>query len=642
MGTQPHDTAWEAAGRDSSEAATSPAGHNAADSAAAPQAPATYPVTYRTGESHQVHHSYIWLGPLTATLAVLAAAVGYNVSTRIQLDRFLEEQGMAAPLTMVLVGLAGFVAIYIIVTLVYVLAWRNMRYVFDETEFSLYSGIITKRRVHVPYARVQSVNHRAGLVQRLFGVCSVSIDTAGGAANKAVRVPFVTLEHAERIRSDLFVRKAATMADCPDKVVYVDPAVLMQENGTLPAGMFDTQAHRTQAPASPDELARQRAAGQAQPNVLDDAASQVASWRGAFGGGVAGMEPVQFEQGLTNKELLLTATTSSGIEVAVVTLVLMGVATGIFATAFDPSWAMGLGAFATLAFTAGIVLFGLVAGCIAIVLSYGNFRVRRRGSRVEVERGLLQRVFTGIDLDRIQTVEVRQSFVRRCLGYCEVSLGRINTNAENSGQNKNQGLSQTGLVVHPFLRVEQAEPFVRELLPELAGMPEMAQLQPLPQVALRRGIVRNCIWRNAMLWIALAYAAVQIFLHALPLLVGSIPEIGSVLYAVDSLGLVYYIFAVAYTVVRAVSTVLWQRGSGHALNRGYVALFNDGLRTSFTVVPRAKVQSGYTRTNPFQRMSDVTTLVATTAAGAGHTSYRLWDVTESQGAQWLAWLEPRR
>ena len=601
-----------------------------------------YPVTYQTGESHQVHHSYIWLGPLTATLAALVAVVGYNAGSLIQLYQFLEEVGMSAPLTIALVAVAGFVVIYLIVTIIYVLAWRNMRYVFDETEFSLYSGIVTKRRVHVPYARVQSVNHRAGLMQRLFGVCSVSIDTAGGAANKAVRVPYVTLEHAERIRADLFVRKAATMADCPDQVVYVDPAVLMQENGTLPAGMFDTQAQRAQVPLSPDELARQRTQANGQPNVLDDASSEVAAWRGAFGGGIAGMEPVQFEQGLTNRELLFTATTSSGIEVAATTLVLTGVALGILLGAIEPSMMAGLGALAITGGLVGVVALGLVAGCVAMMLSYGSFRVRRRGSRVEVERGLLQRVFTGIDVDRIQTVEIRQSFVRRFLGYCEVSLGRIDTNTDNAGQGNNQGLNHAGLIVHPFLRIDQADSFVRQLLPEFADMPAAANLQPLPSVALRRGIVRNCVWQNAALWVAVVYAVVQVILHVVSGMVPASAEADHALQAVDRLGVVYYVFACVYTIARAVGAVLWQRGSGHALSHKYVAVFNDGLSTCFTVVPRTKVQSGYTRTNPFQRGAHVTTLVATTAAGARSTSYRLWDVEESQGACWLAWLEPRK
>ena len=90
-------------------------------------------------------------------------------------------------------------------------AYRNLSFVFDEGEFSLYSGIIVKKRVHVPYARVQSVNHHATVIQRIFGICTVAIDTAGGAANKAVRIPYVSLSVAERLRSELFLRKAVAL-----------------------------------------------------------------------------------------------------------------------------------------------------------------------------------------------------------------------------------------------------------------------------------------------------------------------------------------------------------------------------------------------------------------------------------------------
>ena len=601
-----------------------------------------YPVTYPTGQPNQVHHSYIWLGPLTATAAVLLATIGYNISSLIQLYRFLEDHGLTNVLLIALGAIVAFALVYAIVTIVYVLAWRNMRYVFDETEFSLYSGIITKRQVHVPYARVQSVNHRAGLVQRIFGVCSVSIDTAGGSSNKAVRVPYVTLADAERIRADLFVRKAAVEAGCASQLVVVDPEAQAAAIGAQQAGIFDTQAQRAAAPVSPQQLAAERAAQLAQPdaahaNLLDDAAQQVSTWRGAFGGAVAGMEPASFQAGLDNSQLLLTGLSAMGTEGAVISLGISGALLGILANAaFMEPWMVGMG----MLITAGMLVVGLLAGLISAVFSYGNFQVRRRGSRIEVERGLLQRVFTGIDIERVQSVVIKQSFVRRCLGYCEVSLGRINAGqGDANAQANKQALNQGGLVVHPFLRLDQAQDFLAQLLPECADMPDAASLHPLPDVALRRGLLRQGVWRNPMLWTSLGYAVLQAILHGT---LGASPNPAGAqgLAVTDQIGLALYVFAFLSTIVTLVDTVLWKKGSGHVLSPRYLAVRNDGLHTDVTVVPRTKIQSGCTRTNPFQRAAGVTTLVATTAAGTRHTSTTLWDVTSQEGAAWLDWLKP--
>ena len=72
---------------------------------------------------------------------------------------------------------------------------------------------------------------------------------------------------------------------------------------------------------------------------------------------------------------------------------------------------------------ASLVLWLLSA--IGACVSYGGFRACRRDNRIEVEHGLLQHRFQGVDVDRVQSVMVKQSFIRRLLGYCELSLGKI-------------------------------------------------------------------------------------------------------------------------------------------------------------------------------------------------------------------------
>ena len=172
-----------------------------------------YVATFETGRHYQVHKSYIWVGPIVAVFAMAFLTLVNGIQGWIELAKAIQAGDIHVnPLLVIGLIVLGLIVLIGLFIGLYALAWRNMSYVFDEREFSFYSGIITKRRVHVPYARVQSVNHRASLIQRLFGVCTVTIDSAGGSANKGVMVPYLQLEVAERMRAELFVRKAAVAA----------------------------------------------------------------------------------------------------------------------------------------------------------------------------------------------------------------------------------------------------------------------------------------------------------------------------------------------------------------------------------------------------------------------------------------------
>ena len=163
---------------------------------------------------HHVHHSYIWLESVRTIFIIAVCVVVANFSTIIGL---VAEEGMGAEagFIMAVAGIGTLAVILItfgIVAGLRVVGYKHLYFTVGPDEFTLCSGIFNKKQVHVPYQRVQSVDQRATLLQRLFGVCTVSIDTAGGAANKAVVVPYVTKAQAEWLRAELYNRKNALAA----------------------------------------------------------------------------------------------------------------------------------------------------------------------------------------------------------------------------------------------------------------------------------------------------------------------------------------------------------------------------------------------------------------------------------------------
>ncbi|MBQ9003520.1 MAG: PH domain-containing protein [Eggerthellaceae bacterium] len=610
--------------------------------------PQALPVSFETGRHYKVHRSYIWVAPIVAVLAVTLVSIMNGSQGLFHLFVAIRDGKLSVNVPLVIgLTILGFAVVIGLFIGLYALAWRNMSYVFDEREFSFYSGVITKKRAHIPYARVQSVNHRASLLQRLFGVCTVIIDSAGGASNKGVRVPYLRLETAERLRADLFARKAALAKGVA--VAYVAKADTESAEGAEHARMVRQQV-RAQAPVAPGLVTPDAQSGAAPGgialNALDETMGVVGDWRGLYGGAAAtAEEPVSYEVGLTNRELVLTGLSH---DAPLVTAAIVGATlliTFAFAILAQDDVARIIAALA-LPLVLFLTIISWVFGLVGIAFSYGNFRVRRRGSRVEVERGLLARTFSGIDIERVQSIEVRQSVVRRLFGYCELSLGRIDAAGQQGSGNDNSRMGVKGLVIHPFVKVDRVDEILDALLPELADRPRKTDLKPLPRPALRRAILRRCVWFNWALWTVVAITACWIAL------MGSVSSNaiafddaalrGSYLTFLQASLAVLAVLLIALTTVFGVGAVLWARHSGYTWNDRFLVLRNDGLSTAQSTIPRAKIQSGNTRDNPFQRRLSLTSLEATTAAGTSHTTLRLVDVSASDGDAFRIWLEPRR
>ncbi|MEE0829087.1 MAG: PH domain-containing protein, partial [Alistipes finegoldii] len=563
-------------------------------------------------------------------------------------------------------------------------------YELGPDEFSLYSGIISKKRMHVPYQRVQAVNQQAGLFQRLVGVCNVKIDTAGGAANDGVNLQYLRTSDAEALRSELFRRKKALMAGgtiAPDGTAMVGGVPYLSAWAVADAGLYPQGVPRapfgyvTDAAATsamPDGLACDAAsatplvassAGSAgsETNVLDVADEVLQDVRGVFGGAEVDTGRVRFETGLSNKELLLAGASGAGEGLGLLAVGIVA-AVGSVAQIFEgvieklaENWfasTVGTSDFSAFVNNAAagsfigaaafqVILWALLAAAALWVLSalgtvvrYGGFRLRRREDRVEVEFGLLSRSFHGVDVDRIQSVVVKQSFIRRLMGYCELSVLKIDSAAESdaSGSGAQQQLSK-GVVVHPFVKMSRVHEILQGVLPEFADMPAET-FRPAP-AARRRAVVRTAVIRSAGFWFAVLVALCQIAMEAAVAFVPMDAESAVLISVFRQLMFAYYVVFALVFVVNVVDALLWYRRSGLGYDRAFMSMTNGGLSTTVTYTPRKKIQFAYLRTNPFQRMARVASVNVRTAAGIGGTTETLWDLSEEDAAAWLEWVRPR-
>ncbi|MEG1493351.1 MAG: PH domain-containing protein [Gordonibacter sp.] len=591
---------------------------------------------------HHVHHSYIWLGSIQAAFAIFVVVLISSVSSIAGALAKGESVGAPGIPVLFIVGICiivGFVLIVGIVALFQWLSYKHLYYELGDAEFNLHSGIFNKKRVHVPYQRIQSVDQRSTLLQRIFGVCTVSIDTAGGSANKAVMVPYVQKTQAEQLRAELFARKQFAAA-VQGGVVPVGVAAVVAATGdvaTPPVGF-------------PLDGAVVSAAADRPHNVLDAPAEIWTDVRGVFGGMAVDTGKVTYEYGMSNKELALTGLSNNTAFVLVIVGILGAVAqfvgeiapvvagridplvgrvVGLSAQLFSGNL-IAVGAAVAVAAIAVIWVFSIIGTCI----SFGGFRACRRDNRIEVEHGLLQHRFQGVDIDRVQSVVVKQSFIRRLFGYCELSLGKIDAASEDQ-QDQQKSLNQQGVIIHPFVKMSRVPEILAGLVPEFADVP--VENTPVAPVALRRALIRRGIIQGDGFWLAVVLGIAQLCTNAFA---PATPDGATVLFYMNTGATIGYALCVVLLVLNLVGAVLWFRGSGFAYNQRFMQVSNGGFSRESVSFPRKKIQFGYTKTNPFQRNAKTATVNARTAAGVGGTTIRLIDVCEEDARAWLDWLKP--
>jgi putative membrane protein len=123
---------------------------------------------------------------------------------------------------------------------------------------------------------------------------------------------------------------------------------------------------------------------------------------------------------------------------------------------------------------AGVLLLAWLLTALGTVVAFGGFALRREGDELRIRRGLLQRRQVTLRVGRVRAVRVVESLPRQPLGLAALRVEVI-------GHAKEQAAAQT---LFPLLRLDEVEPFLRELLPEMAD--RIDGLAPPPRRALRR------------------------------------------------------------------------------------------------------------------------------------------------------------
>ncbi|TFG19207.1 MAG: helix-turn-helix domain-containing protein, partial [Promethearchaeota archaeon] len=87
--------------------------------------------------------------------------------------------------TIIYTALAGiFVFVNIFVYMINVVFWKTFTYRISDQYIRIHSGVFTKSKTTIPFSRIQNINLTQGVFDRLFGLHTVKIETAGKSAGQ--------------------------------------------------------------------------------------------------------------------------------------------------------------------------------------------------------------------------------------------------------------------------------------------------------------------------------------------------------------------------------------------------------------------------------------------------------------------------
>lgn len=440
--------------------------------------------------------------------------------------------------------------------------YYRFRYDVSGGNLSIHSGVLDRQERDIPLGRIQNVDIRRNLINRVFGVAVVRFETAGGSSTEGV-VNAVDLSEARRLQDAV----ASTGSD--------EPA-----DRDADAARSSEGGDSTEIGGAPAECSLE-GDDEAAPTVQETPTE--------------GTEEERELYRLSPGELFVLSLVSFRPTAPLLVIfglpIVSDVAVSVFARSVvalggppirSPEQLFALPPLDTLLVVAiGAVQLFLVTWVTSALLTanrYYEFRLSRVGEDLRYERGLLQRYSGTIPLGKVQTVTVGENVLMRQLGYASLAM-------ETAGYGPNQGGGEAANTAIPLDQRSTVLALAEQLGP--TGVPDVERP---PARARRRYAVRFSL---AILAIAAVLAAVDAVLFSHP----------------------WWIALIGLVATPLAGHLRW-RHRGHALAAEAFLARQGFWRRQTRIVPYYRVQTAIDERTVFQRYRDLASVTADTASTA--------------------------
>lgn len=374
------------------------------------------------------------LHPITLVFVLIKTIPGFIRSAAVPLVVALGS-GRKSPTTLwIVLGITG--ALFILNLVGAILRYVSFRFSLNDEEFVIREGVFQKHERHIPLNRIQDVRLQQNVLQRLFQVAEVQLDTGGQGVEATLAV--ISLRDAESLRTNIFAHEHKAPLG---ETVLGEGA----EEAPLPAPVVEPQETIREL-----TLAELALAGLTR-NWLAPIFPVI------FGGMALLRElPEKLLARYTKTALTTTAQAAEGMSAAQ----LIG---------------------GSLSLLLLLIVVGGAASLIRTVILFYGFRLARTGEDLHRTYGLLTRHVIRLPRRRIQVLQIEEEWLRRGLGLATL---RADTAGSLIKGGEHAEAGQGSNVLLPILRRDEVDQLLPELLRDSEPTPE--HYESVSPLAIRR------------------------------------------------------------------------------------------------------------------------------------------------------------
>ncbi|ELY62212.1 PH domain-containing protein [Natronolimnohabitans innermongolicus] len=482
--------------------------------------------------------------------------------------------------------------------------YYRFEYGITPDTFDVSSGVFARRSREIPYERIQNVDLRQGIFQRLFGLAIVSIETAGGGTTEA-SLNFVSETEANRLQGQIRQRTAdvkerrrqrdqrarhdqrdqqAAAEERPDEGDTPSSDPEPTDSLDVPGADSDDESAAPQpgvpdpSPTAPsDEPGSTAPAPDSDPTATADRRERSPEPMGPRQRRLFDLEP---------RELLLYSFTSFRPAAVAGVLFVFFFATGpiidLLVTIAQPfggpadigeGTSTSYGILTVVSAINGVVITYVLSVAYTFATYYG-FQLGRAGSDFVYERGLIQRYSGSIPAEKVQSVTVTANPLQRLIGYAGLWVETAGYGPESNGGSQSAvPLANQGRI-HRFTE-------------NLTGV-ETPKFTSPPTMARRRYLARYSIIATVVVAIFFGLAQLTAF---------------------ES----WYLSIVVFAAVPPAAHLKYVN-LGYYVGEDHLVIRRGFWTRRTTVIPYYRIQTVNTRRSIFQRRLGLASLVVDTAS----------------------------
>ncbi len=147
-------------------------------------------------------------------IAILAVMVIFGRNSLEELIRGIAS-GRGAGISLDWVPLATFGGAIVVYGVFFVLSWIFTRYQVTETHVRITSGVLIRQQRQARIDRLQAIDLVQPLLARIFNLAELKFEVADGGKS-VMRLSFLTLGHAQRLRAAILARAAGVSLEAGD------------------------------------------------------------------------------------------------------------------------------------------------------------------------------------------------------------------------------------------------------------------------------------------------------------------------------------------------------------------------------------------------------------------------------------------